>query len=89
MYIDNNDLFKGNRRESRDGSLENPIQEVRQYEICNLNTGTQKNYEKGTVAIPQHHNSSNRFQRLLSVSSPQEDLKRMFALVFFKMVSHY
>lgn len=42
MYIDNNDLFKGNRREPRDGSLENPIQEVRQYEICNLNTGTQK-----------------------------------------------
>lgn len=39
------DLFKGNRREPRDGSLENPIQEVRwlrHYEICNLNTGTQK-----------------------------------------------
>lgn len=46
MYIDNNDLFKGNRRESRDGSLENPIQEVRQYEICNLNTGTQKNMKR-------------------------------------------
>lgn len=54
MHIDNNDLFKGSRREPRDGSLENPIQEVRrlrQYERYNLNTGTQK-YEKGVVAIP-------------------------------------
>lgn len=54
VHIDNNDLFKGSRREPRDGSLENPIQEVRrlrQYERCNLNTGTQK-YEKGVVAIP-------------------------------------
>lgn len=52
-------------------------------------TQEHKKYEKGAVAIPQHHNYRKRFQRLLRVTSPEEDLKRMLAFVFLKTVSHY